>query len=608
MTIGCDSSTPLTSRFDPKVLTPNSAIFNTLFEPSLLITSNPLDRVDRTTVINLTNRLNVLFSSGAVDLTSYPMLKNRVSQFPITYVDTADFVLRNQINAVAVYPVIRDYNPDLSIPVQFDSFLSDFDFHLDTNTGSTISSGLCGEFGDIFTKIFETFILINVARGLISDIINLAELDPLKKAESLTLQETIAALGDAIVEIVKKLVEQAKKQVEAMIAAAVATITGIATSIGELFTKLDSMAKGVLEFFEDDNIDNFLGKIGAYIATMSSQFERLTVENVALLMFRLCQFAELLQGLLMGPANALTALVETVAVQSLIAKNSSLKETKSAVEAGATRVSQEDRIAAKSSSVETINSQGTNLSLDVKEINSDVISLADAPVTPVTPRPTTGLLENPEQFDWQTSSITWDEYEQIASLTSAGIPGSFVFEKDIIDNNRWQKVKPVVWAKLIRISEEAGKEFTVTSAFRSKEYNRSQGGATDSIHMSGFAIDIRVSAEYKEVVFLAAQRAGFTGIGIYSSFMHLDCGSRRMWVAGHGSQASSSHPVTGDEKAKWVNAIAKHNANAYRKNAGIPAEQLAQQNRDDTKWLQGSRQIIRDREQREEARISRLRG
>jgi uncharacterized protein YcbK (DUF882 family) len=602
MTIGCDSSTPLTSRFDPKVLTPNSAIFNTLFEPSLLITSNPLDRVDRTTIIDLTNRLNVLFSGGAVDLTPYPMLKNRVSQFPITYVDTADFVLRNQINAAAVYPVIRDYNPDLSIPmpVQFDSFLSDFDFHLDTNTGSTISSGLCGEFGDIFTKIFETFILINAAAGLISDIINLAELDPLKKAESLTLQETIAALGDAIVEIVKKLVEQAKKQVEAMIAAAVATITGIATSIGELFTKLDSMAKGVLEFFEDDNIDNFLDKIGAYIATMSSQFERLTVENVALLMFRLCQFAELLQGLLMGPANALTALVETVAVESLIAKNSSLKETKSAVEAGATRVSQEDRIAAKSSSVETINSQATNISLDVKEINSDVISLADAPVTPVTPpvtpRPTTGLLENPEQFDWQTRSITWDEYDLIVSLTSAGIPGSFVFEKDIIDNNRWQKVKPVVWAKLVRISNQAGKEFTVTSAFRSKEYNRSQGGATDSIHMSGFAIDIRVSAEYKEVVFLAAQRAGFTGIGIYSSFMHLDCGSRRMWVAGHGSQASSSHPVTGDEKAKWVNAIAKHNADAYRKNAGIPAEQLAQQNRQDTKTLQETRQIIRDRE------------
>jgi len=152
MTIGCDSSTPLTSRFDVQVLTPNSPIFDTLFDPTSLINqSNPLDRVDRQSVVDLTNRLNILL--GLVDLGPYPTLQNRFSQFPITYVETADFILANQTNTDTLYPVIRDYNPAIAMPVIISGFLSDFDFHLDTNMGNTIAGGLCGQFGNVFEKL-----------------------------------------------------------------------------------------------------------------------------------------------------------------------------------------------------------------------------------------------------------------------------------------------------------------------------------------------------------------------------------------------------------------------------------------------------------------------
>jgi len=587
MTIGCDSSTPLTSRFDAQVLTPNSAIFNTLFEPSLFITNNPLDRVDRTTIVDLTNRLNILL--GGIDLTPYPVLKNRFDQFPITYVETADFVLANQINTSTIYPVIRDYNPDISMPVQFDSFLSDFYFHLDANIGTTISGGLCGQFGNIFNKLLGIFTLIDTAKGLIDDIKNLSELDPLKKAKSLSLQQILVALKKSIVKVVKKLVKKVKKQIEAMVASAVATITDIKVSAQRLYTKMKKMADDISEFFEDASIESFLDRIEKFIANTSSQFERLTIENVALLMFRFCQFTELLQSLLMGPAKALTALAETIAVESLIAKNASLKETKAAVEAGATRVPQDVRLSTKSSAIENINSKGADFSLDnVVNSGAGVTGTVTSPVqtqvpdTTVTTRSVTNRtnrVENPEQFDWQTPrEATSDELNEISGITSAGIPGRFKFESGIVSGNRWQRVEPIVWAKLIRVCEESGKSFTVNSAFRSKAYNRSVGGAKDSIHMSGYAIDIQVGAADREAVFLAAQRAGFTGVGIYSTFMHLDCGPRRMWVAGHGSQSGSRHALRGGEKTKWVNAIAKHNADVYRKNAGIPAEQLAQQN------------------------------
>ena len=580
MTIGCDSSTPLTSRFDAQVLTPNSAIFNTLFEPSLFITNNPLDRVDRTTIVDLTNRLNILL--GGIDLTPYPVLKNRFDQFPITYVETADFVLANQINTSTIYPVIRDYNPGISMPVQFDSFLSDFDFHLDANIGATISGGLCGQFGNIFSKLLGIFTLIDTAKGLIDDIKNLSELDPLKKIKSLSLQQILVALKKSIVKVVKKLVKKVKKQIEAMVASAVATITDIKVSAQRLYTKLKKMADDISEFFEDASIESFLDRIEKFIANTSSQFERLTIENVALLMFRFCQFTELLQSLLMGPAKALTALAETIAVESLIAKNASLKETKAAVEAGATRVPQEVRLSTKSSAIENINSKSESaISLEnVVNSGAGVTSTATGTVTtPVTTRSVTNRVENPEQFDWQTPiEATSDELNEVSSITSAGIPGRFKYDADIASSGRWRRVEPIVWAKLIRVCEESGKSFTVNSAFRSKAYNRSVNGAKDSIHMSGYAIDVRVSVADREVVFLAAQRAGFTGIGMYSTFMHLDCGPRRMWVAGHGSQSASKYPLRGSEKTKWVNAIDKHIADVYRKNAGIPAEQLAQQN------------------------------
>jgi hypothetical protein len=41
--------------------------------------------------------------------------------------------------------------------------------------------------------------------------------------------------------------------------------------------------------------------------------------------------------------------------------------------------------------------------------------------------------------------------------------------------------------------------------------------------------------------------------------------------------------LTGEDKVKWVGAIPKHNADLYRKNSGVPAEQLAQQNSNEKK-------------------------
>ena len=580
MTIGCDSSTPLTSRFDIQVLRPNSPVFDTLFDPTALIDqSNPLDRVDRQSVVDLTNALNTFL--GNTDLGPYPTLENRFNQFPITYVETADFILANQTDTTTLYPAIRDYSPVIAMPVILSAFLSDFDFHLNANIGNSIAGGLCGQFGNIFQKLLGIFTLIDTAKGLIEDIKNLAELDPLKKLKSMTLQQIIVALKQAIIKIVKQLVKKVRDQIKAMVDAVVATITDIAGAAQRLYAKIKKLADDIIAFFTDDNVESFLSRIERFISATASQFERLTVENVALLMFRFCQFTELLQALLMGPAKALTALVQTIAVEATIAKNSSLKQTQAAVEAGATRVPAEVRTATKEEAIKNNNTSPSQVVITPIPDQAPSTAVITTPIitTPVVPQRQVSPVENPPQVDWQTpKEATSKELALVNKLTASGIPGKFTFAADVVRNNNWQKVQQVVWVKLLRICELTGKSFIVTSGYRSAAYNRSIGAGSNSIHTSGYAIDIAVNASIREEVFLAAQRAGFTGIGIYSTFMHLDCGPRRMWVAGHGSQAKTSYALTGAEKVKWAGAIPKHNADLYRKNSGIPAEQLAQQN------------------------------
>ena len=579
MSIGCDTSTPLSSRFDAQVLRADSAIFDTLFDASSMLTqTNPLDRVDRQTAIDMTNSLNNALSN--MDMTNYPTLSARVNQFPITYVEVADFIYGNNTDTTTLYPIIRDYNPQLLLPVPFDDFLSDLDLYFDANLGKTISGGVCGQFGNIFTKILGLFTLIDTAKALIDDIKNLSEKDPLKKIKSLTLQGVIKSLKENIDKIIKKLVKTIKKKIEAMVDSVTDTITDICVGAERMYKKLKKMADDIKKFFEEASIEKFVKRIEKFIAETSAQFERLTVENVALLMFRFCQFTELLQSLLYGGVNKLTAIAQAIAVQKTIAKNASLQETASAVDAGAVRVSVESRC----KTVNTIITDNNEaVKKNIEEIDDSSSGVVDGVVGDVldatSGRKSEATLSKMSKTPVLTpKEATPEELALVRTITEDGLPGYFTFTSSVKKNNQWQGIAPIVWVKLIRMVNMTSIEYVVNSAHRNKELNKKKKGAKKSIHMSGYAIDIKVSVSKRSKTFVAAQYAGFTGIGVYGTFMHLDCGSRRMWVAGHGSQRNSDYPVEASNRALWVAAIPKHVADAYRKNnaySGISDEELS---------------------------------
>jgi hypothetical protein len=76
----------------------------------------------------------------------------------------------------------------------------------------------------------------------------------------------------------------------------------------------------------------------------------------------------------------------------------------------------------------------------------------------------------------------------------------------------------------------------VNSGYRSAAKNKEVGGADESQHLDGNAMDIDVSgmsrADRIELI-KALSAAGITGIGVYSNTIHADLGGRRAWGPDH---------------------------------------------------------------------------
>jgi len=77
--------------------------------------------------------------------------------------------------------------------------------------------------------------------------------------------------------------------------------------------------------------------------------------------------------------------------------------------------------------------------------------------------------------------------------------------------------------KLDAARDIAGVPFIINSAYRTKEHELKQGRDGTSSHCKGIAVDIRAGNSVARFRILTGlMRAGFTRIGIYGSFIHVD--------------------------------------------------------------------------------------
>ena len=78
--------------------------------------------------------------------------------------------------------------------------------------------------------------------------------------------------------------------------------------------------------------------------------------------------------------------------------------------------------------------------------------------------------------------------------------------------------------KLQFIRDYINKPIKIISGYRSEKYNQQVGGAKDSYHVKGRAVDIQVDGFDIYKLAIIAGMTGFSGIGLYKkqNFIHLD--------------------------------------------------------------------------------------
>ena len=140
-----------------------------------------------------------------------------------------------------------------------------------------------------------------------------------------------------------------------------------------------------------------------------------------------------------------------------------------------------------------------------------------------------------------TNPINGQEGVQAApgSDTAKGADGSVdstiprpTSEWIVVQSHVNPRVLDQVWTQAEIFAKSLGRPITLNSAYRSPEYNAGVGGAKKSMHVQRKAIDVQwgtTSVQGRVDMIQKAIDAGFTGVGCYNSFMHIDIGTKRQW-------------------------------------------------------------------------------
>lgn len=67
-----------------------------------------------------------------------------------------------------------------------------------------------------------------------------------------------------------------------------------------------------------------------------------------------------------------------------------------------------------------------------------------------------------------------------------------------------------------------GKDLIINSGYRCSWHNAQVGGVKNSYHVQGMAADLKVEGVESARLAELAEQVGFTGIGIYPTFIHVD--------------------------------------------------------------------------------------
>jgi len=352
MTIACKPSTTASIYADKLLQQGSPAFAEGIVDMANLLErqSNPVAGYNQDQLLSTTKQLTTALRRS--NLQQYPYLESRVQQSPILFPEVADFLNQSSSDIATVQATANEFieysatvnnGYDIIQPNDFSTdyknTLDQLEFYYVGNLANSISGGFCGVFGNVFGKLLGILGAIEAGLDLIANLLSI-DLTFLFKLAKLKL--SIEALKKKLLAIVDKLKETFLNQIKNIVKQFENIANDIVNTVESIKETIRKRINDVKSFFEDGSIDGIKEKIEEFIQKSIDQFEELTPENIALLLFRFCQFAELIQGFMKGPIDGIQRLAVAVTVEKEILDSLSLRETEKAVEAGAVRLSEKE--------------------------------------------------------------------------------------------------------------------------------------------------------------------------------------------------------------------------------------------------------------------------
>ena len=390
------------------------------------------------------------------------------------------------------------------------NLLKDLDFGFAQNIGQNLTGSVCGAYNDVLSDLTKAFAVVNDGKELLSNVRNLLEKDVKKLAESIKQKGILETLLDLLKKVIQGAVLAAKGVALAAVGSVVVLLKGLESAASAIMKKMNKVMRNINDYLKDATIQSIIADMEKLVVKMAESFERLTPENIANILFRLCEMARDLQSKLMEPALRLNRMANSIGREARAVKSASASNTQQAVKYGAIRVSEDERQAKKK--------RGIGKYQKAAPSNREADYVAH-------PHPT-------------ESEISF-----ISAVSESGLGGNITFSAEVLaegDGAGWKEIKDDVYSKLLRIVDQTGESYVVKQGYKVRKKksgrNKQVGAIAMNSHHSGYSVDITITESNRDDTIVAASRAGFTGIGVYSGHLHLDLAARRGWQEGYSGQ------------------------------------------------------------------------
>ena len=411
------------------------------------------------------------------------------------------------------------------------NLLKDLDFGFAQNIGQNLTGSVCGAYNDVLSDLTKAFAVVNDGKELLSNVRNLLEKDVKKLAESIKQKGILETLLGLLKQIIQGAVLAAKGVALAAVGSVVVLLKGLESAASAIMKKMNKVMRNINDYLKDATIQSIIADMEKLVVKMAESFERLTPENIANILFRLCEMARDLQSKLMEPALRLNRMANSIGREARAVRSVSASNTQQAVKYGAIRVSEEERQAKKK--------RGIGKYQKAAPSNREADYVAH-------PHPT-------------ESEISF-----ISAVSESGLGGNITFSAEVLaegDGAGWSEIKDDVYSKLLRIVDQTGESYVVKQGYKVRKKksgrNKQVGAIAMNSHHSGYSVDITITESNRDDTIVAASRAGFTGIGVYSGHLHLDLSARRGWQEGYSGQRNvdiqallDKHTIDGFKKKR----------------------------------------------------------